>query len=300
MANFENIAVSKPGSGYSLMFELTYPENATELITAMGATFSVADKSLSLVLPTLEGPLTAFVPFNFGPLIIWDDDLDAPIDPAALSDQTMVGQLSVVKGKGTPKFKGSNSRFSVSGEDIANFTAKQLRLNNKPGVDIRFEVECSINPAGWKLSETQQKGDGVVLLPKKIVMPDVPISKNFSMVVARGNIKKLKDREEEFELAVQTYLLKKVGKAYYTDVELALGKKMARVNFVVMGSNQQLLNAQFAICKLMKKFVLKVKLKDAGMYKFQYLYVDGKYRKECNRGRLLMQMNQIAMDIQNH
>merc|ERR1739838_528125 len=97
-----------------------------------------------------------------------------------------------------------------SGEDIANFTAQSLMLNNKPGLDIRFEAECEIKPAGWKINDTQQKGDGVMLLPKGVVIPDDAISKEFSLVIVRGNIKKLKGKKEEFELAVQNILLKRI------------------------------------------------------------------------------------------
>merc|ERR1712142_1068251 len=122
--------------------------------------------------------------------------------------------------------------------------------------------------------------------------------KKFIMVAVRGNPKNLKGKEKQFELAMQIYLLSRVGKAYYSNVKLSWGKK-ARITIKVMGSKQQLVNAQFAVCKLMKKMKLRLKMKGAGTYKFQYLYVDGKFRKECNRGRLLIPNSQIALDVYN-
>ena len=61
-----------------------------------------------------------------------------------------------------------------------------------------------------------------------------------------------------------------------------ISENILYIIFQVVGSPEQLLEAEKKICYFMKKLELKVKVPTAGRFRFQNLSVDGE-EKPCNK-----------------
>ncbi|KAK7084668.1 hypothetical protein SK128_002602, partial [Halocaridina rubra] len=252
MANFTDLSVNRPGSGYALSFHVSHPVVSNDLPVSLGYTFRATKKRITLTIISTPQYINEKTFFKVQ-LALIDDESGMPIDPAVLPGQTLQGKIKLTNSK-KGKLLGP-VKFTLTDGAASEFTLNNLRIN-KPGTNYRYLVDIDVRPANWFL---EVKSEGFDVLPENLIIPDNSITKKVSMKGIWGKANAVIGKEEEFASKLASQIASKVGGAYWGNYEVTVGRRPF-VRLQVTGSRSQINDAVDDLCKKMKQKKLKVRI----------------------------------------
>ncbi|XP_068236296.1 fibrocystin-L-like [Palaemon carinicauda] len=144
-ANFTNLSINKPGTGYIITFNVTSPSEAPAL-PVLGNTFNATEKRVQLELINKPDAVMPDEIFNIT-LQITDLDNGLLMDSSPLEGQQMSGTVELVSGGNAQV--GGNTSFTISGGNMASFTL-DLSFSQLASAYI-INITATVEPAGWTL-----------------------------------------------------------------------------------------------------------------------------------------------------
>ncbi|XP_076030840.1 fibrocystin-L-like [Oratosquilla oratoria] len=163
VASFDDLSVSKIGSGYTLNFSIVYPDIAPRLPLSLGYEFRMTEPQLDVGFTQFPKVLAAGTTFSIGVSVI-SRATQQIIDSTMLEDYSLDAKISKCGGGA---LSGPKS-VTVNGSEAELFNFNDLRFQ-KMGV-VFFSVKIDSNPSGYRMC---RKHDApMTILSSSFVMPE--------------------------------------------------------------------------------------------------------------------------------